>query len=125
MFVCAAFENTGNGALAACHLDLELASIGANMLSQASFTLCGPVAVCSRVARKPPPSRAAGRLLARSPFARRQRQNGDRRHRCTYGGHVYITSVEVFSCTYFYRDSNHAVEMFVMHRGVHDHLLQQ
>ena len=35
-----------------------LASIGANMLSQASFTLCGPVAVCSRVARKPPPSMA-------------------------------------------------------------------
>jgi hypothetical protein len=90
-------------------------------------TLCGPVAVSSRVARKPPPSRAVGCLLARSRFARRQRQNGDCRHRCTYGGHVYITSVEVFSCTYFYRDSNHAVEMSVMHRGVHDYprVLQQ
>lgn len=68
----------------------------------------------SRRRRRAPPAAYLGEVALRAANARMAAATAAAR--CTYGGHVYITSVEVFSCTYFYRDSNHAVEMSVMHK---------
>ena len=102
------FRNTRETVrFAACHLDLELlASIGANMLSQASFALRSSVRIRSRCKSLMP-------LCSIACFTCLHEAKPPARRPCVHNecGSIFL---------YFYSDGNLDIETSVMHKGVHD-----
>ena len=103
------FRNTRETVrFAACHLDLELlaSSIGANMLSQASFALRSSVRIRSRCKSLMP-------LCSIACFTCLHEAKPPARRPCVHNecGSIFL---------YFYSDGNLDIETSVMHKGVHD-----